>query len=215
MRLHFQYKHPALPSVSFSSDWMPEHISLKMIQDIEKTGRMKELKIEDDMGQTWTLKEYKKLLTKAEEQKTNLQIHFDGSFNPQTSQSGIGVILTYQEAGKTYRVRENALLNHLSSNNEAEYAALYKGMQLVDELGVSSQNIKITGDSLVVVNQVTGEWPCYEEQLNKWIDKIEALSERNKLKLDLKAVRRNDNKEADKLASQALEGVAVQSKTEI
>ncbi|MGD7045382.1 reverse transcriptase-like protein [Jeotgalibacillus proteolyticus] len=215
IKLHFDYKHPTLPSVAFSSDWIHEDVSLKMIQDLEKTGRMKELKIEDDMGQTWTLKEYKKLLVKEEDQIKDVQLYFDGSFNPVTHMAGAGIVLTYTEGKKKFRVRENLLLTHLHSNNEAEYAALYRGIQLCGELGVTHQKIKLLGDSLVVVNQLKGEWPCYENELNNWMDKIEALMTKMAVQADLLAIRRNDNKEADKLASQALEGSEIKSKSEI
>ncbi|KIL48007.1 reverse transcriptase-like protein [Jeotgalibacillus campisalis] len=215
IRLHFDYKHPTLPSVAFSSDWMHEDVSLKMIQDLEKTGRMKELKIEDDMGQTWTLKEYKKLLSKEEDQIKDVQLYFDGSFNPVSQMAGAGIVLTYTEGNKRYRIRENLLLTHLNTNNEAEYAALYRGLQLCGELGVTHQKIRPYGDSLVVINQLNGEWPCYEKELNNWIDKIEGITKRMSIQLELTAIRRNDNKEADKLASQALEGSVIKSKSEI
>ncbi|WP_165967128.1 reverse transcriptase-like protein [Jeotgalibacillus sp. S-D1] len=214
VRIHFQYNHPKLPSVGLTSDWMAENDSLLFIKDLEKTGRMKELEIEDDLGQTWTLKEFKKLLEKTAEEKTNVKIEFDGSFNPATLEAGIGVVIHYSESGNLIRVRENAKLNGINSNNEAEYAALYKGMNLCAELGVSHQKIKIIGDSLVVINQLTGEWPCYEPALNQWIDKIESIGQKNMLVLDAKAVRRGDNKEADKLASQALEGISINSRNE-
>jgi len=215
VRLYFQYNHPHLPSIGFSSEWMAENVSLAFIKDLEKTGRMKELTIEDDMGQTWNLKEYKKLLTKEADVKNNVKIEFDGSFNPEIKESGIGFVLHYQQSGKSYRIRQNARFSHLKSNNEAEYAALYSSLQKCHELGISNQKINVQGDSLVVINQVSGEWPCYEEELNKWLDKIESLCKKINIKLHLQAVRRNDNKEADKLAAQALNDQFIQSESEI
>ncbi|MEW9501849.1 reverse transcriptase-like protein [Jeotgalibacillus marinus] len=215
VKLHFLYKHPTLPSVPFESDWIQDKISLAIISDFEKTGRMKELKIEDDFGQTWNLKEFKKLMTQKVEQKTNVSIEFDGSFHKENGQSGIGVVLHYSESNKRFRVRENNHLNHLKSNNEAEYAALYRSIQLCEELLISHQKIAVVGDSLVVINQLNDEWPCYDQVLNNWLDKIEVLCKKNNLKIEATAVRREKNKEADKLASQAIEGIFIQSKTEI
>lgn len=214
VRIHFQYNHPKLPSVGLTSDWMAEKDSLLFIKDLEKTGRMKELEIEDDLGQTWTLKEYKKLLEKTAEEKTNVKIEFDGSFNPETHEAGIGTVAHYSEAGNTIRIRENARVHGINSNNEAEYAALYHGLNLCLELDISHQKIKVIGDSLVVINQLTGEWPCYEPVLSQWMEKIEAICQKNKLIIDAKAVRRGDNKEADKLATQALDGISINSRNE-
>ena len=46
-------------------------------------------------------------------------------------------------------------------------------VECTKELGVQHVPCDIKGDSQVVIKQLAGEWPCYEENLNRWIDRIE------------------------------------------
>ncbi|WP_041090060.1 reverse transcriptase-like protein [Jeotgalibacillus soli] len=215
VRLHFNYYHQALPSVAFSSDWIEGKYVLPYIKDLEKTGRMKDLVIEDNLGHSWTLKEFKKLTEKVKGEKTNVSIHFDGSFRLSDHKAGIGIVLTYDEDDMSYRIRENDQLEEINSNNEAEYAALYRSIQLCSELRIEHQLVKVTGDSLVVINQLNGEWPCYEPALQRWLDRIEEECRRNHIVLEGIAVKRNENKDADKLASQAVQGISIRSHNEM
>ncbi|GFZ85716.1 hypothetical protein GCM10010978_27250 [Compostibacillus humi] len=70
------------------------------------------------------------------------------------------------------------------------------------------------GDAQVVINQLTGEWPCYEEELAKWMDRIESKLEKMGIQPEFVLKTRNDNKEADQLASQALRGIELTSTIE-
>lgn len=83
----------------------------------------------------------------------------------------------------------------LKTNNEAEYAALYEAIREVRELGASRNSITIKGDSLVVLNQLDGSWPCYDPSHNEWLDKIEALLESLKLTPTYETIQRKDNQE--------------------
>jgi len=67
----------------------------------------------------------------------------------------------------------------------------------------------------VVLNQLSGEWPCYEESLNKWLDRIEQKLTEMKINAKYTPIGRNENKEADKLATQALEEKRIYSKMQI
>lgn len=57
------------------------------------------------------------------------------------------------------------------------------------------------------------EWPCYEEELSKWMDRIE--NELNQLGIvaTFESIPRKRNKEADRLATQALKGIEILSTT--
>ena len=55
------------------------------------------------------------------------------------------------------------LLAELTSNNEAEYAALYLSLQELDLLNVHHLPVRFIGDSQVVINQMGGEWPTARE----------------------------------------------------
>lgn len=103
----------------------------------------------------------------------------------------------------------------METNNEAEYAALYFTLTILEELGVHHLPCEFIGDSQVVLKQLEGEWPCYEDVLNRWLDRIENKQKELGLEPRYTVVSRKENKEADKLASQALEGKMINSKMQI
>jgi len=200
---------------TFTSEPMDRNLVLKLADDLFKAGRAKEIEVIDELGQEWTLKEFKKLNEQLDEEPENITVLFDGGFDVETSSTGIGTAIYYSKGGRRFRLRENARLDGLDSNNEAEYAALYFAMQKLEELGVNSQPVTITGDSLTVLNQLGGDWPCYEESHARFLSKIEEKMAAMRLKPLYKPVDRRHNKEADQLAKQALEGTSISSHAEI
>ena len=129
--------------------------------------------------------------------------------------SGLGVAIYYEQNQTYWRIRKNAVLQQLESNNEAEYAAFYEALMELENLGVHHQSCVFKGDSLVVLNQLSGEWPCYEEPLNRWIDRIEDKLKKLHLRPVYEPISRKDNQEADRLASQALNGEEISSKLQL
>lgn len=103
----------------------------------------------------------------------------------------------------------------MDNNNEAEYAAIYYTLNLLEEMGAHHMTCEFKGDSQVVLKQLEGEWPCYEENLNRWLDRIEEKIKKLGILPRYKSIPRNENKEADKLASQALQGKFINSKMQI
>ena len=86
--------------------------------------------------------------------------------------------------------------------NEAEYHALLTGLKAAIQLGV--QDIKVRGDSNLIVSQVKGEWKVKEPRL------IPLHAECNEMKkkfrrFDIAHVRREFNKDADALANSAID----------
>jgi ribonuclease HI len=101
----------------------------------------------------------------------------------------------------------------MDTNNEAEYAAFYYALNILEDLGVHHLSCEFKGDSQVVLKQLEGEWPCYEDALNSWLDRIEGKIKALGLIPKYTSISRKDNKEADKLATQALEGKEIFAKT--
>jgi ribonuclease HI len=210
-RMEWTYKTKHGLETLLQTEYLRLEDALQFAADFEKTGRTKEIAFYDEMGTYWTKKEAEKLVKQVEEEPHDVIVYFDGGYDVQTRQAGIGVSIYYKQNGKTYRIRRNELFGQLENNNEAEYAALLFGIQLLEELGVQYQSVTLRGDSQVVLNQLSGEWPCYEENLNKYLDRIEEKSRALKLKLDCESISRKNNKEAHQLATQALEGVFIDS----
>lgn len=82
-------------------------------------------------------------------------------------------------------------------------------------LNVHHLPVKIIGDSQVVINQLNGEWPALEKELASWADKIDAKLEQFNIQPEYQLVSRKDNAEADRLATQALNGIDITGLREI
>ena len=202
-------------TASFRSDWLEAEAALLIVNDLEKTGRLKDVEFEDEVGTIWTKKELTKLLIKVEDEPQNVTVFFDGGYRKDEGLSGIGVAIYYEQNHTAWRIRKNARLQQLESNNEAEYAAFYEALKELDALGVHHQSCIFKGDSLVVLNQLSGEWPCYEEPLNRWLDRIEEKLEKLSIRPVYEPISRKENQEADGLATQALNGEKISSKIQL
>ena len=213
--MEFLYKISNNEKILFSSEAMDGELAIQAGEDLEKTGKAVNVLFYDEMGTSWSLKEMKKLLTEIEEDPNEITLFFDGGFQKETNQAGLGAVIFFKQGKKKYRIRANEQFNELETNNEAEYAALYYALSLLEELGVHHLPCEIKGDSQGVLKQLQGEWPCYEDVLSRWLDRIEEKIKKLGISPKYTAIPRNDNKEADKLASQALEGKEIFAKTQI
>ncbi|MCL7747399.1 reverse transcriptase-like protein [Halalkalibacter alkaliphilus] len=212
IRLEWYYS-PAKTKQSFfmKSDWMTVASALMVGDDLEKTGRLKSIEYLDDHDTTWTKKDLTKFLKQFETEPHDVHAYIDGGFDVNTRDAGIGLAIYYKQNNKNWRVRFNDTFDLLEDNNEAEYAALYRLLRQLEEMDVHHQTVHIHSDSMIVVNQASGEWPCYEEHYSKWLDRIEELSSKLGLTLEYELIDRSLNKEADQLATQALQGTKIES----
>nr|GEX25657.1 reverse transcriptase domain-containing protein [Tanacetum cinerariifolium] len=84
--------------------------------------------------------------------------------------SGARLILTSLEGTKfTYVLR----FQFAASNNKAEYEALIAGLRIAAQIGV--QNVHVSVDSKLVVNQVLGAYVAKDENMIKYLKKVKDL----------------------------------------
>lgn len=83
------------------------------------------------------------------------------------------------------------------TNNESEYAAVYKGIQLGDQL---KRDYIIYSDSQLVVEQIKGDYKVKKSNLLLWYTKVVFLMEISEYYKGIKWIGREYNKEADELA---------------
>lgn len=197
------------------TDFMPVQEALALSEDLEKTGRTEAIHFIDETDSTWIRKQLKKYLESLEEEPHNIVIFFDGGYNEEERLAGIGIVIYYTQNNTYYRLRKNDRLDQLATNNEAEFAALWGALQELEAIGVHHLPITIKGDSLVVINQAKGEWPCYEEEHTRWLDRIDEKIKQLGLQPSYVAINRTDNKEADQLASQALSKKFIDATSEV
>ncbi|NSL52633.1 ribonuclease H family protein [Calidifontibacillus erzurumensis] len=213
--IHWTYKHPKGRQVKLISDPLPASEALFLAEDFERTGRTKEIMFYDLTDQGWTKKELQQYLKGIETEPHDIVAFFDGGYDLATKKAGLGIVIYYVQNNKRYRIRKNSVVEEINSNNEAEYAALWLVIQELENLGVHHIGVTFKGDSQVVLNQLSGEWPVYEAEFNRWIDRIEGKIKSLGIKPIYEPVSRKLNKEADQLALQALKGIEINSRIEL
>ena len=212
-RLEWNHKLKSNEKVQFSSDWVSGETAIEIGEELERSGKISDLYFYDEKGTSWILKEMKKLLTEIEDDPHEIIVFFDGGFQRESNQAGLGAVIFFKQGKKKYRIRANERFDEMETNNEAEYAAFYYALNILEDLGVQHLSCEFKGDSQVVLKQLEGEWPCYEDSLNRWLDRIEEKIKALGIIPKYTVIPRKDNKEADKLATQALEGKEIFAKT--
>lgn len=127
-----------------------------------------------------------------------LNIWCDGAARGNPGPGGIGIVIK-DDDGKTIK-QHFEFIGHVT-NNVAEYTALIKSLNLAGELGFSA--LKIHMDSELVVKQVNGEYKVKNEGLRPLF--FQAAGLLSGLKFSVVHVDREKNKEADKLANEAID----------
>ncbi len=213
--IEWTYKTPRGTETVFRSEEMRAAKALLFAEDIERTGRAKSILFTDQLDTIWTVKEMRKYLKEIVTEPHNITVYFDGGFDRETNKSGMGCVIYYDQNGKSYRLRRNAPSVELISNNEAEYAALYLCLQELELLNVHHLPVRFIGDSQVVINQLSEEWPTLENNLSRWADRIEAKLKDLTIQATYELVGRKRNSEADRLATQALHDISITATSEI
>ncbi|WP_017470488.1 reverse transcriptase-like protein [Amphibacillus jilinensis] len=213
--LHVHYQTPNHVETFFQSQQLSISEAIIIAEDFIKSGRVKSLHFEDPYDTTLSLKELKQYLEKFKQDPHDITLYFDGGFDHTNGMAGLGIVIYYYQNNKCFRLRKNARVRELVSNNEAEYAALELAIRELEGMAIHHQDITIRGDAKVVINQLLGEWPCLDTVLNQWIDRIEARLEQCHLKPSYDVIGRKLNQEADRLASQALDETYIESMVEI
>ncbi|MBT2569682.1 reverse transcriptase-like protein [Planococcus sp. ISL-110] len=215
IRIEWTYKIPKGPETNFFSEEMPAAMALVIAEDLERNGRSKNLHFVDRFDSSWTIKEMKVYLKGIETEPHNVIVYFDGGYERLTRSAGLGCVIYYEQNGKSYRLRTNAIVDRLSSNNESEYAALYFCLQELEYLKVHHLPVRFIGDSRIVINGMADEWPAIEEQLVSWTGRIEEKIVELGIRPEYELIPRKANAEADKLATQALNGIRIAATSEI
>ncbi len=127
-------------------------------------------------------------------------IYADGGSRGNPGPAGCGVVITDLATGQSL-ANISEFLGHVT-NNVAEYTGLVLGLEKVLALGIDSVEARM--DSELVVKQIKGEYRVKNENLKPLYTKAIQLKGRFK-KFAISHVRREQNKDADRLANQAMD----------
>ncbi|KAK1427879.1 hypothetical protein QVD17_16586 [Tagetes erecta] len=123
-------------------------------------------------------------------------LHTDGASNDEGA--GAGLILVSPEGDElTYALK----LNFPSSNNEAEYEAFLVGLRLAHKVG--AKRLKAHVDSLLIANQISGEYEAKDENMAKYLGRAKMLLQSFDI-YEVVHVSRSKNKKTDSLSKLAL-----------
>ena len=67
-------------------------------------------------------------------------------------------------------MKHNIRLQYQTTNNEAEYEAVLKGLEL--DKSVEAESALILGDSQLIIGQVDGTCEAKEERMKKYLNKV-------------------------------------------
>lgn len=132
-------------------------------------------------------------------------IYTDGGSRGNPGPAGIGVVVV-DMAGNI--IKKYSKFLGIKTNNEAEYGAVVFALQKVKHLfgkeAAGKIDIEIRMDSELVASQLSGRFKISEEKLFSLFIKIWNLRI-NLKKVSFNYIPRTQNKEADKLANEAMD----------
>lgn len=128
-----------------------------------------------------------------------LILYIDGASRGNPGRAGAGIWITNREREKISEV--SRYLGH-KTNNEAEYWALLLGLREAKRLG--GESLQIFTDSELVARQIKGVYRVKDLKL-KALHKTVIENLKTFLSFEIGSIPREENKEADRLANQAIQ----------
>lgn len=125
--------------------------------------------------------------------------HVDGGARGNPGPAAYGVVLE-DELG--VRIAELSEYLGRQTNNYAEYAALIAALEYAEKHDL--RNLRVLSDSELLVRQLTGRYKVRSPELRPLYERVQNLVRRLDW-FDVEHVRRERNREADRLVNQALD----------
>lgn len=140
---------------------------------------------------------------------TRLTIYTDGASrgNPGRAAAGIHIV-----DGTSKTVANLSFVLGIATNNEAEYQAVLHSEHWLlahQELFAEDIHISFRMDSLLVVSQLSGQWQIKEPKLQQLAEEVRKSLRQLPGTHTFAYIPREENKDADKLANNALDNELV------
>ncbi|OGB83255.1 hypothetical protein A3F66_03435 [candidate division TM6 bacterium RIFCSPHIGHO2_12_FULL_32_22] len=128
------------------------------------------------------------------------QLFVDGASRNNPGLAGAGVFVKKNNKP----VATKAFFLNNKTNNEAEYLSLILGLLVVENAQFGEKDfLEIISDSELLVNQILGKYRVKKPELQKFFNLAKKIL--NKINYNIKHTLRENNKEADKLANEAID----------
>ena len=136
--------------------------------------------------------------------KFNYKLLFDGASKGNPGLAGAGAVIYHCEEEIWHG---HKFIGEKATNNQAEYSGLIIGLNKAIELNIKS--LLVNGDSLLIINQMTGKYKCNSENLLPLYNTAKELSKKF-VDIKFQHVYRNFNKRADELSNIAISSFQLQ-----
>jgi len=137
-----------------------------------------------------------------------LFINTDGGSRGNPGPAAIGIVFCDDKDSEIYKCCEYI---GTATNNEAEYRAIIQGLKILSKSDWFSKNnhpgnkIICRLDSLLVVEQINGNYKIKQDHLAQFVKEIRGLIADFRAKIVFSYVPREQNKRADQMVNQALD----------
>jgi len=130
-----------------------------------------------------------------------LVVYTDGGSRNNPGPGAVGVVILH---GEETVAEAKQFLGEKITNNWAEYEAVVLAMGRLLELNLRGADIEFKLDSMLVVEQLKGNWKIKEPTLKPQVEKVRSLAG-NFGSITFTYVPREQNKRADALVNEALD----------
>lgn len=135
----------------------------------------------------------------------HLQVFTDGGSRGNPGLAGIGGVIYEVNGKEKKKVFEFSKKIGIATNNDAEYKAVIFALEWIKKNLLEVEKIEFFLDSSLVVNQLNGFFKVKKGKLREYILKIRILENEIGTDVSYKLVKREENKEADRLVNRALD----------
>ncbi|GIH76554.1 bifunctional RNase H/acid phosphatase [Planobispora longispora] len=135
---------------------------------------------------------------------TSYVVEADGGSRGNPGPAGYGAVV--RDAADGQIIAEDAAAIGTATNNVAEYRGLIAGLRALLDLAGDGAAVEVRMDSKLVVEQMAGRWKIKNEGLRPLALEAGALARR--LRVSWRWIPREQNREADRLANEAMDAAA-------
>jgi ribonuclease HI len=132
-------------------------------------------------------------------------VYSDGGARGNPGPAAIGAVVIDASTEPPRQLATVSATIGIATNNVAEYRALIEGLRAAAPY--RARRVRVRADSLLVINQLRGEWKIKHEGLRPLYEEARELLRRYD-EVDLAHVRRELNADADRLVNAALDAEA-------